>query len=183
MRKQFIDFSIRPFCSLKITHSRKEFSEDMSSKTLDQVNFDRYGGTWWEFGSYPLKWEANCDRSTAEYQFDSVKKVLKVTNNCWKDGKISYSRTGEAYVPNMNDQGKLRLNFTDGLPSDGESDYYIHWTDYDNYAIVGVPSGEYFWILTRKEKIPRSEIPRIVKLVQTYGYDIDRVSIPDDALA
>ncbi len=95
------------------------------SNTVKSIDFDRYIGKWWGLAKYPIMWEKSCDKATADY--DYVDGILKVTNNCIKGNQVLFSRTGEAYVPDATDMGKLKLNFTDRLPSDGESDYWIHW--------------------------------------------------------
>lgn len=147
-------------------------------KTMKEVDINRYAGTWWETAKYPLKWEQGCRRATAEYTYDEVNGVLKVENSCWADlsGKeLIYSRSGEAWIPNMDDQGRMKLIFNDGLPSDGVSDYLIHWTDYDNYALVGGSNGQYFWILSRKEKIPSDDIDMLIDKVEEYKYDPEKL--------
>lgn len=143
-------------------------------KTMKKIDLNRYTGTWWEAAKYPIKWEKECVSATANYTFDKIKQVLKVKNSCWSDPnakKLIYSRTGEAWIPNMEDQGRMKLEFTDGLPSDGVSDYLIHWTDYDNYAIVGGSDGQYLWVLSRKQKIPSGDIDMLIEYVKTYQYD------------
>lgn len=143
--------------------------------TMKVLDTARYGGDWWEIAKYPLVWEQDCERATANYAYDPIKRVIKVTNRCWQDGQVVRTRTGEARMDNMADQGKLRLNFTDGLPSDGESDYWVHWTDYDNYAIVGGGSGMYLWVLSRKEKMPAGDIDMIMDKVKSFGYGTDKL--------
>ena len=53
--------------------------------------------------------------------------------------------------------------------------YWIHWTDYSNYAIVGGPGNDYLWVLSRRQQIFNSEIPRLMKLVHCLGYDPSRL--------
>lgn len=149
--------------------------EQKRENTMKKLDVYLYSGEWWEIAKYPLIWESDCERATANYSYDSFKNVIKVTNICWVNGQVIRTRTGEARMDNMNDKGKLRLNFTDGLPSDGESDYWVHWTDYTSYAIVGGRDGKYLWVLSRKEKMPRGDIDMIINKVKSYGYDTDRL--------
>ena len=176
-------------------------SWNQRQKTLTTLDTIRYGGDWWEIARYPLFWENDCERATANYVYDPIKKVIKVTNRCWRNGQIVRTRTGEARMTNMADQGKLRLNFTDGLPSGPkpriddprtpldsknqvlESDYWVHWTDYNNYAIVGGGDGNYLWVLSRKEKMPQGDIDMIMDKVRSYGYDTDRLIASAGAVA
>ena len=123
-------------------------------KTQKDFNVTRYLGKWYDVAHKEFKWQKGCAFSSAEYSWDSIKKLMVVKNNCLNPNReIIYSRSGEARIPNMNDKSKLKIKFTDGLPSDPEGDYFVHWTDYDNYSIVG--GGGFLWILSRSPQIPR----------------------------
>ena len=133
---------------------------------------ERYSGKWWELAKYPLKWEFGCERSTADYKYYPKTREVYVTNSCWEDGKLIGKRTGVAKIEDKTDPGKLTLRFTDGLPSDSAyAPYWVHWTDYSNYAIVGGPSGKNLWILSREKRVPADDIPMLLEKVKQFGYD------------
>ena len=148
-----------------------------NSKRLQTVkNLDslRYSGNWYEIAKYPICWENNCERSSATYSYDAANKQIIVVNKCLVNDKVVYERRGVAWISNKQEPGKLKLRFVDDYPADtdkGEADYWIHWTDYDNYAIVGGPSGKYLWILSRKETISKCDIHKLLDLVCEFGYN------------
>jgi len=147
--------------------------------TETKKNFDpsRYAGEWHEIGKYYLFWEKDCYSAKAIYTFDAIQNIIKVENQCLaSNGNILYSRFGEARIPDLNDKSKLLLKFTDGLPADiGESPYWVFDTDYDNYSIVGGPSGKYLWILSRKPTMRAMDVIPLLEKIRSYGYDPDRL--------
>jgi lipocalin len=144
--------------------------------TIDTFDPKRYSGRWYEIAKYKFKWQLDCADSVAIYVWDTQNQKLLVENQCYdKNGIHIRSRFGEAIIPNPNDPGKLILNFTDGLPKDPKGDYWIHWTDYDNYSIVGGPSKQFLWLLSRKDKIKASEVEPLLKKIRSYGYDTEKL--------
>ena len=141
--------------------------------TVKQLDLDKYSGVWYEIAKYPFHYETNCDRAKAIYTVGSDGQLL-VENQCWLQDKMIRSRTATATIPNSNDPGKLKITF-DGYPRDpSPGNYWIHWTDY-NTAIVGGPSGEMLWWLSRKPSVKASDVEPMLKLIRSYGYDTDRL--------
>ncbi len=148
--------------------------------TVRKLDLDRYSGLWYEVAKIPFIWEKDCDGATAEYQVKTGKngqKYISVKNTCLRDDKPLRSRSAIAWINNPNDPGKLSLNFNDGLPSDGVGDYWLHATDYDTYSLVGGPTGKFLWILSRAEKMKRTQINRILNYAKELGYNIDIMKI------
>lgn len=149
----------------------REYAE-RRRKTVQGFDPLRYSGSWWEVARYPLFWETDCERATAEYQYNPLSKQISVTNRCWTNDRLVRDRKAVAWAPDENEASKLKLRFIDGGPSDNfDAPYWVHWTDYENYSIVGGPSGQYLWILSRKEKIPATDIPKLMRVVSKFGYD------------
>ena len=151
------------------------------ARNLTVENFDptRYVGIWHEIAKYPLRWESDCENAIASYTF-LPNNNIRVVNTCVVDGKEIRKRSGEAKFTDQS--GKLLLTFTDGLPSDGESPYWVHETDYDNYAIVGGPSGQYLWILSRGQKMRDCKFNEIKARVSAYGYNPEKLVLSKDVL-
>ena len=61
------------------------------------------------------------------------------------------------------------------MPADPKGSYWIHWTDYDNYSIVGSPSKRFLWLLSRKNTIKASEVEPILKVIRGFGYETDKL--------
>lgn len=150
----------------------------------------KYTGDWYSLASMPLIYEKDCYRSMANYSYDCITGQIKLVNTCIKADGTCYTRSGVGRIPDSESPGKLIIKFTDGLPSGslepsvstipadpGWSPYWIHWTDYDNYSIVGVPSGEFLWILGRKKQTTADNLFKLATLIKTLGYDLNKINI------
>lgn len=143
-----------------------------------QANFDptRYIGLWHEVARYDtLPYEKMCNSATALYTWDPETKMMGIRNTCYKDDNYVYASEGVARIPNMMESSKLKVHFTTQPSSPGEGDYWVLFTDYNNYAIVGGPSGQFLWVLSRRERMPAEDIPMIVHKIRSYGYDDNKL--------
>ena len=143
--------------------------------TVKDLDIERYMGKWHEIARYPtLPYEADCDHAVAVYIWNANENKILVENQCFRDRKYIRSRYATAWIPDPSDKGKLKIQFQ-GLPRDpGPGDYWVHWTDYQN-AIVGSPSGQLLWWLSRKPTVKASEVEPMLQKIRTYGYNTDRL--------
>jgi apolipoprotein D and lipocalin family protein len=115
--------------------------------TVPHVDLNRYLGTWYEIASFPAWFQRGCTGSTAEYALLPDGRI-RVINRCFKnslDGPLKES-TGKAEVVDAANNAKLKVWFF--WPFKG--DYWIIDLDSDyRWAVVGVPSRKYLWILSR----------------------------------
>ena len=150
---------------------------------VPKLDLSRYIGMWHEVSRYKFVWESICSSAEARYSLDSKTGEVEVTNTCF-DAKhdVVMRRTGVATRTDAS--GKLRLRFTDGLPSDGESDYWVIMTDYDRYAVVGNPQKTQLWILSRTPSMSACLYRAIVeKLSSAFGYDTSKLELHVKAIA
>lgn len=144
----------------------------MSSNTvtMNDVDFDKYKGVWYEIAKYPNIFQSRCDKAKATYFWDNDKKSFIIINECIKNDKTIYSAKGYGRVPDMNQKGKLKVIF----PGYGreEGDYWIRWTDYQD-AIVG--DDKLLWWLSRKPKVRPEEVEPMLKRIRTFGYNTDKL--------
>lgn len=137
-----------------------------------------YSGRWYEVARYPFQWEHNCDTAIIDYSPIIVPAGSKLPvlgeltfrNTCLKEGKPIYSRTGVISQPNPLEPGKLLVSFTDN-PLEGKGNYWIHWTDYVNFAFVGGAGDSFFWVLCRRSQLTRAEIAWVLESTRRLGYD------------
>lgn len=146
-------------------------------------NFDlsRYAGTWYEMAHSPLVYQKGCQNARAEYTLDD--KGMRIKNVCISEGNDVFERTGLAWLPKGKKEGKLKLKF-DPSPVQGDwgtSDYWVHWTDYDNYSVVGGPHG-IAYILSRKKIIPKEDLKIFGNYLRKIGYDTSKMIIDRDVI-
>jgi apolipoprotein D and lipocalin family protein len=132
-----------------------------------------------------LIWEKACASARADYSVDEKTGFLNITNVCLDMfGKELFQRSGVATFAQQNRQGKLRLRFTDGLPSDGKSDYWVLLTDYKSYACVGNADKSQLWILSRTPSMSQCLFDAIKRALSArFGYDVAKLDTHKNAIA
>jgi len=144
-------------------------------KTQKDFDLSRYLGKWYEVGKNPqTPWEKDCNFAEAYYTLDKKNNIMLIRNTCLDENrKVKRESFGKARIPNLNDKSKLKVKFSgpDAFPFEG--DYLVHFTNYDQYAIVG--GGGLVWILARQPKIPKEDVPMLLHKVKSFGYNPDKV--------
>jgi len=142
-------------------------------RTVESVDFGRYVGTWYEIASFPHRFQEGCVASMAIYALRSDGQIA-VENRCREgsfDGRERSVR-GRAWVVDPATTAKLKVSFF--WPFRG--DYWIIDLDPDyQYAVVGHPSREYLWILSRTRRMDEAVFQSILKRLQDQGYDTARL--------
>jgi apolipoprotein D and lipocalin family protein len=141
-------------------------------ETVPMVDLNRYIGRWYEIASFPTWFQKDCLGSTADYSLRPDGDI-EVLNRCRKapDGALDSAR-GRAWVTDPATNAKLKVQFI--WPFRG--DYWIIdlGRDYD-YAVVGHPSREYLWILSRTARMGDELYARILERLKQKGYDVSRL--------
>lgn len=138
-------------------------------ETVASVDVNRYVGKWYEIASFPFSYQEGCTCTTAEYEV-LEDGVLRVINSCRKEGAVDQA-IGKAFVVEGTNNTKLRVQFF--WPFRG--DYWvIDLADDYSYAVVGVPSRKYCWILSRTATMSDEVYAGILERVKEKGFDITR---------
>jgi apolipoprotein D and lipocalin family protein len=139
-------------------------------QTVDRVDVARYMGKWYEIASFPQHFQKGCSCTTAEYNLNTDGTVT-VTNSCNKDGKRKV-RTAKAKVTDPVTNAKLSVQFF--WPFKGKY-WIIDLNDAYSYAVVGHPSRDYLWILSRTPEMPKLQYEQILQRVAAKGYDVSKL--------
>lgn len=144
-------------------------------QTVAQVDIQKYAGVWYEIASFPLLAQKGCTNVTATYTLRDDGDI-DVFNRCRKyslDGEED-SVNGRARVVDKASNAKLQVSFL--RPFWG--DYWVIdlAPDY-SYAVVGHPSRDYLWILSRTPTMPEDTYQSILKRLQDdQKYPLDRLN-------
>lgn len=141
------------------------------SQPLDvaQVDLARMQGKWFEIAKLPRASQAGCSGTTASYQLKSANELL-VVNECHEGGLqgpvkrvAARAVATDAAVP-----GKLSLDFGFAY-----GDYWIVEVgdDYE-YAVVGHPTRDYLWILSRERSLPKRTLDGVLQRAQDRGFPV-----------
>ena len=142
-------------------------------ETVASVDLSRYVGTWYEIASFPQRFQRGCTATTATYSLRDDG-MIDVVNRCRKgsvDGPED-SAVGVARVADRGSNAKLEVSFF--RPFWG--DYWVVdlGADYD-YAVVGHPSRDYLWILSRQPAMDSARYDEIVARLRSKGYETERL--------
>jgi len=142
-------------------------------EVVKQLDITRYTGTWYEIAAFPQRFQQNCTATTATYTLRQDGE-LDVLNRCRKGsffGPVDDAE-GRARVVNAGEPAKLEVSFF--RPFWG--DYWVIELGPDyRYAVVGHPSRDYLWILSRSPGMAPETYKGILERLATRGYELERL--------
>jgi apolipoprotein D and lipocalin family protein len=142
-------------------------------ETVSYVDIDRYAGKWYEIAKYPVVFENGCVDVTAEYTV-LEDGTVRVVNTCGSTDGSSREIIGSATVTDPSTNAKLSVSFFG--PLFGAPYWIIELDEEYRYAVVGDPSREFLWILSRAPSLDDATLSGILGRLPDYGYDPDRLT-------
>jgi apolipoprotein D and lipocalin family protein len=137
-------------------------------ETVKKVDLQKYAGTWYEIARYEHYFEKGCRDVSATYTLKEDGDI-KVINRCTKEEADKNEVVGVAYATDESNS-KLKVSFF--RPFYG--DYWIIMLDDEyRYAVIGDPSREYLWILSRIPTLDEDIKNMILKRLPEMGYSAD----------
>jgi len=146
--------------------------------TAPNVDVNQYAGYWYEIARLPMNGENGCDCVQAHYTLGSDN-LITVNNTCRRDAPttpVSFI-AGSAWQTDVS--SKLEVQFFWPL----SSDYWILQVASDySYAMVGEPSLEFLWILSRTPSLDDSIISSLTSYAVSLGYNLSELHYTEQAL-
>jgi apolipoprotein D and lipocalin family protein len=146
-------------------------------RTVASVDVQRYLGTWYEVARLPNSFQdergRRCVGVTAHYAAREDGQI-GVTNRCLDaaDGNREVIARARAYA--VDGSGNARLRVTFFWPFYG--DYWIIGLDPGyRWAVVGTPSRDYLWILSRAPELRAGDYAQAVAIAREQGFDVTRL--------
>jgi apolipoprotein D and lipocalin family protein len=141
-------------------------------QTVAHVDLTRYVGQWYEIARYPNSFQNGCVGSSAQYTLRADGEI-DVVNSC-RDGKTGETRQakGRAWIVDPASNARLKVSFF--WPFRG--DYWIIdlGKEYE-YAVIGTPNRNYFWILARQPTMDDAVFSTLVQRAAGQGFDPSRI--------
>lgn len=134
-----------------------------------KVDLQQLSGKWYEVASLPRLSQAGCTGTTASYQVKSDAELL-LLNECHEgslDGPVKrFAARGIATDPSV--PAKLSLDFGYAY-----GDYWVidAGPSYE-YLVVGHPSRDYLWILSRDKTVPTATLAGILERARSKGFAV-----------
>ena len=151
----------------------KAQNSNIDNSVVQELNLERYLGTWYEIARYDHSFERELEGVTATYSMREDGKI-KVVNSGYKgslEGKKSTAE-GKAKIPDPSVPSKLKVSF-----------FWIFYGDYfvmeldENYrwAVIGSKTDKYLWILSRTPQIEPSIYKDLLNRLTNRGYDVNKL--------
>jgi len=160
-----------------ITHMS---GQDKPLQVVDEVDFQRYAGTWYEIARLPNPFQKRCAGDvTATYTLLDNDQI-KVVNRCRKEDGEFIEAEGRARRAGKDEPlSKLEVRFAprylSWLPFVW-GDYWIIELDSGyRYAVIGDPNRKYLWILAREPEMDEHILEGILQRTSEQGYDVSKV--------
>ena len=148
-------------------------------RTVGSVDLNRYTGKWYEIARYPNKFQKQCvGNTTATYSRKSNGR-LEVINQCIKkDGTVDDAK-GEAKIIDGSGNSKLKVRFAPSSLSWLSAVWGDYWIidlgpNYE-YAVIGEPDRDYFWILSRTPEMTDATYQSILRKAEKMGFEPGKV--------
>lgn len=143
---------------------------------VEKLDIKKYLGTWFEIARKPNYFEQGLSCITATYSLKENGKI-DVLNKGHNGSKFKIA-SGTAKIPDTNEPAKLKVSFFGPF----YADYQVIDLDSNyQYALIGEPSREYLWILSRKPLLEQSVIDALINKAQSLGYDTKDLIFPDNS--
>ena len=153
--------------------------ENKNLKVVSNLDLRKFQGVWYEIAHNPWFPEDNCFAMIAHYKLIEDNKI-EVTNICRKhgfDGEIS-KITGKAWLVDPILTSKWEVQFIWPFTLDY---WVIDLEENYNYAVIGEPDKENFWILSRKPIMEKGLLTKIIEKTKMKGYDLSNlILMPQD---
>ncbi len=144
-------------------------------QTVQDVDIERYMGTWYEVARFPHSFEKNLVGVTATYRLKENGNV-EVLNAGYKYDLNGKRKSAKAFakIPNPNEPGRLKVFFfwpfgADYLILDLDPDY--------QWAIVGSSSPNFLWILSRTPRLPEEQLQTLIGKAKSMGYKVENLQL------
>lgn len=144
-------------------------------KTVDKVDLERYLGKWYEIAAIPQSFQKGCTATTAEYSRVEGKDYIRVKNICRLGTPEGREKVAEAKAWVVDEETNAKLEVQFFWPFRG--DYWIIELGPDyRYAVVGHPSRDYLWILSRTPHMDEAVLKDLMQRIESeHDYDLAKI--------
>lgn len=166
-------FKIFLILALGISACKTQNYQVMIDKnTVQELDIQRFLGTWYEIGRYPHAFEKELVGVTATYTLKENGKIGVLNQGYYKtlDGKL---KVANGKAKRTSEPGKLKVSFFLFF----YADYNVLELDREGYqwALIGSATPNYLWILARTPAISDELYQEILMKAGKRGYDLQKI--------
>jgi apolipoprotein D and lipocalin family protein len=150
-------------------------------RVVDSLDLTRYAGKWYEVARLPNKFQIQCAGDVVARYMLREDGRIDVMNVCRReDGSFSEVRGIARKAGDGRIQARLQVRFAPAVLSFLPMVWGDYWViglgpDY-TWAVVGVPSREHLWILSRTPTLSESSYARAIQIAKGSGFDVSRLA-------
>ena len=149
-------------------------------RSVPSLDLARYTGKWFEIARYPNRFQKQCRGDvTAEYVVQADGRI-RVVNACRQnDGSVTRAEGVARLATPGGVPSKLKVRFAPAflsfIPAVWGDYWVIGLADDYSYAVIGDPSREYLWILSRRPTLDAPAYEQALDAAVANGFDPNRL--------
>jgi apolipoprotein D and lipocalin family protein len=153
---------------------------DPPLRVVDSVDLNRYAGKWFEIARLPNKFQKQCTGDVVVQYAVRPDARVDVINQCrTADGQVEQARGIARKAGDGKNSAVLQVRFAPAILSFLPMVWGDYWIiglgpDY-TWAVVGVPSREYLWILSRTPRLSVSAWEQALEIARGNGFDVSKI--------
>jgi len=144
----------------------------IDKKTVQELDIQRFLGTWYEIGRYRHSFEKELVGVTATYTLREDGKIGVLNQGYYKElnGKLKVAN-GKAKLTSL--PGKLKVSFFLFF----YAEYNVLELDQEGYhwALIGSSTSNYLWIMARTPFVSDELYLEILKKAEKRGYNVKKI--------
>lgn len=144
-------------------------------QTASSVDLNQYLGEWYEIATIPQSFQKKCVKNVKAQYSLTTNGLIKVVNSCETQSGAVKVANARARVVDKKTNAKLRVTFVkifNWVFSLGGNYWILDVAPDYSYAVVGDPTTEYGWILSRTPDLGEESMNKAKKVLLANGYDI-----------
>jgi apolipoprotein D and lipocalin family protein len=137
------------------------------------VDLQRFQGKWYEIAKLPRPTQVQCT-GTTQFVTVAADKSVSIVNECNVGSASGPTRavSAKGTVPDANVPAKLSVDFGGGFYGDY---WIIQVGDHYDYAVIGHPTRDYLWILSRTPTLDETSLHAALDHAQAQKFDTSRL--------
>jgi len=149
-------------------------------RVVESVDLTRYAGRWYEAARFPNRFQDQCTGDVVVHYALRTDGRIDVVNRCRTSaGNVDEARGIGRKAGDQQSSARLEVRFAPPILSFLSSVWGDYWIiglgpEY-TWAVVGTPSREYLWILSRTPVMSATSYERALEIALGNGFDVTRV--------
>ena len=149
-------------------------------RVVESIDLTQYSGRWYEAARLPNKFQSQCTGDVVVHYALRDDGRLDVVNRCrTAAGKVDEARGLGRKAGDGTSNSRLEVRFAPAILSFLRSVWGDYWIiglgpEY-TWAVVGTPSREYLWILSRTPQMSATSYDRAIEIARGNGFDVGKV--------